>query len=65
MVKACSLRLYLGIETVFCRLLQRMVRMDMEFKLEKGGPTFFFSQVLMPCLKTDEIPYLKHFSVVY
>ena len=38
--------------------------MDMELKLEKGGPLFFF-QVLMPCLKTDEIPYLEHFSVVY
>ena len=48
MVKACSLRLYLGIETVFCRLLQRMVRMDMELKLEKGGPTVFSSFNAMP-----------------
>ena len=48
MVKACSLRLYLGIETVFCRLLQWMARMDMELKLEKGGPTVFSSFNAMP-----------------
>ena len=30
MVQLCVLRLYLDIETVFCRLLQRMVRRDMD-----------------------------------
>ena len=34
MVQFCYLRLYLGIETVSCRLLQRMARMDMDWNLK-------------------------------
>ena len=39
-------RLYLGIETVSCRLLLRMVRMEMDWDLKKWRQLF---QVLMPC----------------
>ena len=35
-VQFCYLRLYLGTETIFCRLLQRMARIDME----EVGPEF-------------------------
>ena len=31
MVEFCYLRLYLGTETVSCRLLQRMARMDLDW----------------------------------
>ena len=41
MVQFCYLRLYLGIETVSCRLLIRMARMHMEWNLKKLG--YFFS----------------------
>ena len=37
MVQFCYLRLYLGIETVSCRLLQRMVRMDLDWNLKNLG----------------------------
>ena len=40
MVQFCYLRLHLGIQTVTCRLLQRMARMDMDWRLEKAGPVF-------------------------
>ena len=35
MFQFCFLRPYLAIETVFCRLLQRMERMDMDWNLKK------------------------------
>ena len=38
---------YLGVETVFCRLLQRMARMDMVSKLKTLAQLL---QVLMLCL---------------
>ena len=47
-VQLCSLRLYLSTETVCCRTLQRMARMDMHWGLKKLGQLF---QVLMLCLK--------------
>ena len=31
----CSLRLYLGIETISCRLSQRVARMDMDGNMKK------------------------------
>jgi len=40
MVQLCYFRLYLGTETVSCRLLQRMARMDMDWNLEKLGQLF-------------------------
>ena len=46
MVKFNYSRLYLGIETVSCRLLLRMVRMEMDWDLKKWRQLF---QVLMPC----------------
>ena len=49
-MQICYLRPYLGAETDFCRLLQRMpVRMEMNWNLKKLG--HFFFQVLMICLK--------------
>ena len=38
---AQSFRLYLGIETVSCCLLQKMARMDMDCDLKKLGQSFF------------------------
>ena len=38
MVQFCYLRLYLAIESVSSRLVQRIV--GMEFKLQEAGPTF-------------------------
>ena len=35
MVQFCYLKLYLGIETVSCHLLQRMARMEMDWNLKK------------------------------
>ena len=35
----CSLRLYLGIETISCRLSQQMARMDMDRKMKKSAET--------------------------
>ena len=39
MVHICYLRAVLGIETVFCSMLQRMTRTRRGLKLEKTGPT--------------------------
>ena len=39
--------LYIGIETIFCCLLQQIARKDMDWNLKKLGQTF---QVLMLCL---------------
>ena len=44
MVQFCCLRLYLGTETISCRLFLRMARMDMDWKLKTLGQLF---QVLM------------------
>ena len=38
MAKFCYLRLYLGIETVSCRLLQGMARIVMDWNLNKIKP---------------------------
>ena len=48
MVQFCYLRLYLGIESVSCRLLQRMAGTVVECNLKKLGHPF---QVLMLCLQ--------------
>ena len=41
MVQFCYSRLYLGIETISCRLLQGIQRMGMDWDLKKlHGPTF-------------------------
>ena len=37
MAQFCYWRLYLGIKTVSCRLLQRMEKMDMDWNLKKLG----------------------------
>ena len=37
MVQSCDLRLCLGIETVSCRLLLRMARIDMDLILSFNG----------------------------
>ena len=47
MVQFCYLRLYLGIVTVSCHLLQRMARMEMDWDLKQLGQLFL---VLMPFL---------------
>ena len=39
MVQFCSLRIYFGIKTVSCLLLQQMTRIDVDLNL-KIGPTF-------------------------
>ena len=44
--KGLSIRLYLGIETVSCRLMQRIPKMDRGLKIEKVGPSF---SILMLC----------------
>jgi len=48
MVQFCYLKQYLGIETVSCRQLQRMARMDIDSNLKKYGQLF---QVLMQYLQ--------------
>ena len=40
MVQVCYLKQYLGIETVSCRQLQRMARMDIDQNLKKFGQLF-------------------------
>ena len=40
MVQVCHSRLYLGTETISCRLYQRMARMDMDLNLKKLGHFF-------------------------
>ena len=50
MVQFCYLRLYLGIVTVSCHLLQRMARMEMDWDLKQLGQLFL---VLMPFLQNS------------
>ena len=45
MVQVCHSRLYLGTETISCRLYQRMARMDMDLNLKKLG--HFFQGVML------------------
>ena len=40
MVQFCYAWLYLGTETIFCRLLQRVAKMDMDWNLTKLGQRF-------------------------
>ena len=48
-MQICYLRPYLGTETDFCRLLQRMpVRMEVDWNLRKVAPFFFSSFNDMP-----------------
>ena len=51
MVQFCYLRLYLGTETISCRLCQRMARMDMDCNLKKLGQGFQVLQTVMLCLQ--------------
>ena len=51
MVQFCYLRLYLGTETISCRLCQGMVRMDMDCNLKKLGQGFQVLQNVMLCLQ--------------
>ena len=51
MVQFCYLRLYLGTETISCRLCQRMARMDMDCNLKKLGQGFQVLQNVMLCLQ--------------
>ena len=37
MLQFCSLRLHLGIESVSCRLSQRLARMDMDGNMKKSA----------------------------
>lgn len=52
MLQFCSLRLYLGIETISCRLSQRMARMDMDENLKnsakKLGQLFQVLRLVLP-----------------
>ena len=50
MVQFCYVRLYLGIVTVSCHLLQRMARMEMDWDLKQLGQLF---RVLMPFLQNS------------
>ena len=50
MAKFCYLRLYLGIETVSCRLLQGMVTIVMDWNLKKLG------QFLLPSAPRPRSP---------
>ena len=45
----CYLRLYLDFETVSCRLLQQVAKMDMDWNLEKLGQ--LFQVLIMLCLQ--------------
>ena len=41
MIQFCYIRLYLGIEIVYCQLLLWIAKMDMDWNLKKmHGPTF-------------------------
>ena len=40
MVQFCYLRLYLATKTIFCRLLQRMAKMDVDWNWKKLGQRF-------------------------
>ena len=51
MVQFCYLRLYSTIETVSCRLLPQMARMDMDWRLKRLGQPF---QVLLWNLQNRE-----------
>ena len=44
----CYLRLYLDFETVSCRLLQQVAKMDMDWNLEKLGQLFQVLIMLCP-----------------
>ena len=69
MLQFCSLRLYLSIETISCRLSQRMARMDMDGNLKKSakklGQLFQVLRLLLPdevCLTSSIFIELKeHF----
>ena len=50
--------LYIGIETIFCCLLQQIARKDMDWNLKKLGQTF---QVLMLCLPKQIIMHAQCF----
>ena len=45
----CYVRLYLAFETVSCRLLQQVAKMDMDWNLEKLGQ--LFQVLIMLCLQ--------------
>ena len=72
MVQFCYLRLYLGIVTVSCHLLQRMARMEMDWDLKQLGQLI---RVLMPFLQhsppkiscfmlPDEICFITFFTTL-
>ena len=42
MVQCCSLRIYFGIKTVSCLLLQQMTRIDVDLNLENWANFFKF-----------------------
>ena len=41
MVQLCYSSIYLGIETVYCRLLKRMTRLEVDWNLKKLAANFF------------------------
>ena len=55
MAKFCYLRLYLGIETVSCRLLQGMVTIVMDWNFKKLG------QFLLPSVPVPGAPARPHY----
>ena len=54
MVQFCCVRPYLGTEIVFCHLLLRSERMDIDLELKKSGQ-FFLSFSSMPVKITKTI----------
>ena len=52
MLQFCYLRLYFGTESVLCRLLHRMARMDIDSNLIKLGQFYFcFNDVTAKIIK--------------
>ena len=47
LVHFCYLSLYLGIETVYCRLLQRMARMGQPFQVLNNMPAKITETLIM------------------
>ena len=62
MVQFCYLRLYLCIETVSCRLLQQIAKMDMDWNFKKMAQLF---QALMVWLQKITTKLLREQSLLF
>ena len=56
MLQFCYLILHLGIDTVSCRLLQQMLKMNMDWNLKKLG--IFFPKITCSACKIHQKKYL-------